>query len=149
MNQVYTREQLEALKRPQLWAICETLSLPKYPASAKCVEAILEKQPVKVDIEVIAVAKPIVDEALFTIKLLVEMNGDDCIADGEVIANRHQLSDEMEGEIRKLQGQYKKELSLPQPSGFALPSPVAHGGNPHERLAPLCWDNKTGLAHQT
>ncbi|MEH2029787.1 MAG: hypothetical protein V7K67_08945 [Nostoc sp.] len=48
MNQVYNREQLEALKRPQLWAICETQSKPKYPACVKCVEAILEKQPVKI-----------------------------------------------------------------------------------------------------
>ena len=48
MNQVYNREQLEALKRPQLWKVCETLSLPKYPHKAKCVEAILEKQPVKI-----------------------------------------------------------------------------------------------------
>ncbi len=52
MNQVYTREQLESLKRPQLWQICETFSLPKYPASAKCVDAILEKQPVKIEVAV-------------------------------------------------------------------------------------------------
>lgn len=49
MQPVYTIQQLERLKRPQLWEICQQLSLPKYPASAKCVEAILEKQPFKVE----------------------------------------------------------------------------------------------------
>jgi len=49
MKPVYTIQQLEKLKRPQLWEICSELSLPKYPASAKCVEAILEKQPIQVE----------------------------------------------------------------------------------------------------
>jgi hypothetical protein len=48
MKPVYTIEELEALKRPQLWEICEAIALPKYPASAKCIEAIMSKQPVKV-----------------------------------------------------------------------------------------------------
>lgn len=49
MKPVYTKQQLEKLKRPQLWEICSQLSLPKYPASAKCIEAILEKQPIQIE----------------------------------------------------------------------------------------------------
>jgi hypothetical protein len=51
MNTVYNREQLEAKKRPQLWAICETLGLPKHASNAKCVEAIMFVQPIKVEIK--------------------------------------------------------------------------------------------------
>ncbi|MBD2771212.1 hypothetical protein [Iningainema tapete] len=41
----YDRTQLETLKRNQLWEICSQLGLPKYAASVKCVEAILNSQP--------------------------------------------------------------------------------------------------------
>jgi hypothetical protein len=51
MNQSYTRAQLESKQRPQLWAICQTLGLPKHASNAKCVEAILAVQPVKVEVK--------------------------------------------------------------------------------------------------
>ena len=44
MNPVYTRQQLQSYKRPQLWDICRTNGIPCYPKSADCVEAILSKQ---------------------------------------------------------------------------------------------------------
>lgn len=61
MNPVYTRQQLETKKRPQLWAICETFGLPKHASNAKCVEAILEVQPVKVETETIITTESVND----------------------------------------------------------------------------------------
>jgi hypothetical protein len=57
MNPVYTLEQLEALKRPQLWEICSRLALPKYPASRTCIEAIMSKQPIKIDEQAVVQAE--------------------------------------------------------------------------------------------
>ena len=49
---IYTSEHLATLKRPQLWSICDQLGLPKHASNAKCVEAILNAQPIKVaDVE--------------------------------------------------------------------------------------------------
>ncbi|ARV57991.1 hypothetical protein BZZ01_04475 [Nostocales cyanobacterium HT-58-2] len=44
VHPIYTAEYLSSLKRPQLWTICEQLGLPKYPASAKCLQAIIGHQ---------------------------------------------------------------------------------------------------------
>jgi hypothetical protein len=57
---VYNRQQLERMKRSQLWAICEQLGLHRFAKIEKLVEAILEKMPQLVEAveEIIAKAEP-------------------------------------------------------------------------------------------
>jgi hypothetical protein len=42
---VYNRQQLERMKRPQLWAICEEIGVHRFAKIVDLVEAILEKMP--------------------------------------------------------------------------------------------------------
>jgi hypothetical protein len=57
---VYNRQQLEAMKRPQLWAICDQLGVHRFAQLEKLYEAILEKMPQLVEAvkEIIVQAKP-------------------------------------------------------------------------------------------
>lgn len=47
---VYNRQQLEAMKRPQLWEICTQLGIHRFAKIEKLVEAILEKMPQPVEV---------------------------------------------------------------------------------------------------
>lgn len=57
---VYNRQQLERMKRSQLWAICEEIGVHRFAKLEKLVEAILEKMPQLVEAveEIIAKAEP-------------------------------------------------------------------------------------------
>jgi hypothetical protein len=57
---VYNRQQLEAMKRPQLWAICDQLGVHRFAQLEKLYEAILEKMPQLVEAveEIIVQAEP-------------------------------------------------------------------------------------------
>ncbi|MEI2580534.1 hypothetical protein [Scytonema sp. PRP1] len=45
---IYSGDHLTTLKRPELWAICDQLGLPKHSANAKCVDEILAKQSLQI-----------------------------------------------------------------------------------------------------
>ena len=57
---VYSRQQLERMKRPQLWEICDRLGVHRFAKIEKLVEAILEKMPQLVEAvkEIIVQAEP-------------------------------------------------------------------------------------------
>ena len=52
---IYTRQQLEDMKRPELWAICEQLGIHRFAKLEKLYESILEKMPQPVSEEEIQV----------------------------------------------------------------------------------------------
>ena len=57
---VYNRQQLQDMKRPQLWEICDQLGVHRFAKIEKLVEAILEKMPQLVEAvkEIIVQAEP-------------------------------------------------------------------------------------------
>jgi hypothetical protein len=57
---VYSRQQLQGMKRPQLWEICTQLGIHRFAKIEKLVEAILEKMPQLVEAveEIIVQAEP-------------------------------------------------------------------------------------------
>jgi hypothetical protein len=52
---IYTRQQLEVMKRPELWAVCDQLGIHRFAKLEKLYEAILEKMPQSVNEEEVQV----------------------------------------------------------------------------------------------
>lgn len=59
-HSVYNRQQLQGMKRPQLWEICTQMGIHRFAKIEKLVEAILEKMPQLVEAveEIIVQAEP-------------------------------------------------------------------------------------------